>query len=462
MFKKIATISMALMLPIMASAYTPKKEALIVGVSEYKNGGVGINLSGVAYDVKKMENLLKKRGFHVKVLFNSQASLANVRRALNSYRDLNSQDSFFYYESSHGTQIPDDNGDERDGLDEAYVLYDAKFDSKGIADHTGLLIDDELQNMLAHIHAKKVMMVDACYSGTMYKSFKYNAKTKSLKISPNFRGKGVLGSVAKPKNIVVLASSQENEKSIDTETGGLFTEAIYDAWSANPNISFRDIRVQATNHIEDMCDRFKKEDSTIQTFHPVLYTTNTDFLDEPINGFLQVNIRVNQKTNLVEEYLDGMMRQGAVARLGLQSKSNYYRGDNIGFGIDTYGRKGHLYILTIKERENEISVLYPNPYYKNPNEQWRGKFSFPNQHTLFKFKATSSDNRAERTVVYAILSDTKIPDLEVSRGVGYNRFQSIMKDFDGQFSLKNAFKDILVQRKRGSGIAIAKRVFSVQ
>jgi hypothetical protein len=107
-------------------------------------------------------------------------------------------------------------------------------------------------------------------------------------------------------------------------------------------------------------------------------------------------------------------------------------------------------------------VLYPNPYYKNPNEQWRGKFSFPNQQTPFKFKATSSDNRAERTVVYAILSDTKIPDLEVSRGVGYNRFQSIMKDFDGQSSLKNAFKDILVQRKRGSGIAIAKRVFSVQ
>lgn len=462
MFKKIITLLITLIFPIIAHAYTPKKEALLVGVGEYQNGGVGINLTGVEYDIDRMKRLLEARGFHVTILYNSQATLNNVRRALANYANLNNQDSFVFYESSHGTQVPDDNGDERDGKDEAFVLYDAQFDSRGIVDYQGLLVDDELQNILAKIHAKKTVIADTCHSGTMYKSIGYKARTKSLKISPNFRGKGILGPVAKPKDIVFFAAAKENEKSIDTDNGGLFTEAIYDSWSANPNISFKDMRVQATNHIEDMCHRFQKEDSSIQAFHPVLYTNNADLLNQPIDGFLQVNIRINSRNNLVEEYLDNLMRQGSVDRLGLQSQDIYYRGNNISFGINTYGKIGHLYILTIKESENEISVLYPNPYYKNPNEQWRGRFSFPNAQTPFKFKATSNNPQGERTVVYAILSDRIIPDLEVSRGVGYNQFQSIMKDFNGQSSLKNAFKDIIVQRKRGSGIAIAKRVFFVK
>ena len=62
-------------------------------------------------------------------------------------------------------------------------------------------------------------------------------------------------------------------------------------------------------------------------------------------------------------------------------------------------------------------------------------------------------------MVYAILSQTIIPELEVSR-VGYNKFQSIFKDFNGQSNLKNAFKDILIKRKENQ-ISIAKKVFSV-
>ena len=452
MIKKTIALSMALLFPVLASAYTPQKEALLVGVAKYQNGDT---LPGIELDINRMKRLLESRGFHVRVLFNQQATLANVKNSLNSYRNLSSNDSFFFYVSLHGTQIEDLNGDEADGLDEAYVLYDV---NHHISNEDGLLIDDHIDNMLADIPAKKVMVADSCHSGTMYKSFSRNAKTKSVKIASNFKFINkdlVIGGIKKPKNLVVLGSSSDSQKSIATSSGSLFTDAFYDAWQSNPNISFKKMQRATKAHIKDMCDT--NRDLIAHT--PTLYTTNRSFLNESMNDFLQVNIHINAKKHLVEEYLDGLMAQNQVGKLGLDSKGFYNKGEHINFSINTLGKQGHLYILTSKESENEISVLYPNPYHQNPNEQWRGQFLFPSASKPFAFKATNNTKGLERTVVYTILSQTIIPELEVSR-VGYNKFQSIFKDFNGQSNLKNAFKDILIKRKKNQ-ISIAKKVFSV-
>jgi len=453
MLKKITTLSMALLFPVLASAYRPnKKEALLVGVAKYKNGET---LPGIELDINQMKKLLTSRGFHVRVLFNQQATLANVQNALNSYRNLSSNDSFFFYTSSHGTQIEDVNGDEADGLDEAYVLYDV---NHNISNEQGLLIDDHLDNMLASIPAKKVMVADTCHSGTMYKNFSPNAKTKSVRIASNFKfinKDAVRGKIKKPKNLVVFGASADSQKSVATSSGSLFTDAFYDAWQSNPNITFRNMQRATTSHIKDMCDT--ERDLIAHT--PTVYATNRYFVDESMNDFLQITIKINPKQYWIEEYLDGLMAKGQVGQLGLGSKEFYNKGEHINFNINTLGKQGHLYILTSKESENEISVLYPNPYYQNANEQWRGQFSFPSSSKPFAFQATNNTKGLERTVVYTILSQSIIPELEVSR-VGYNKFQSIFKDFNGQSNLKNAFKDILIKRKENQ-ISIAKKIFSV-
>jgi len=452
MMKKLTTLSMALLFPLIASAYTPKKEALLIGVAKYQNGDT---LPGIELDVNQIKKLLESRGFHVKVLFNQHATLANVKKALNAYRNLSANDSFFFYASSHGTQIKDLNGDETDGLDEAYVLYDV---NHNISNEHGLLIDDHLDSMLAVIPAKKVMVADACHSGTMYKSFTRNAKTKSVKIASNFKfvnKDSVSGPIQKPKNLVVFGASSDNQKSVATSSGSLFTDAFHDAWESNPNITFKKMQQDTKSHIEDMCDT----DRDLIAHTPTLYTTNPHFVDESMNDFLQVNIKINAKQYLIEEYLDGLMAQGQVGKLGLGSKDFYNKGEHINFNINTLGKQGHLYILTSKESENDIDILYPNPHHQNANEQWRGEFTFPDASKPFAFQATNKSRGLERTVVYTILSQRIIPELEVSR-VGYNKFQSIFKDFNGQSQLKNAFKDILIQRKANQ-ISIAKKVFSV-
>jgi len=445
---------MALLFPLIASAYSPQKEALLVGVSHYQNGD---RLPGIEQDIKQMKRLLERRGFHVTVLFNQTATLSNVVSKLKSYRRLSSNDSFLFYDSTHGTQVPDKNGDEKDGWDEAYVLYDA---NRNISNEQGLLIDDQVESLLSKIPAKKVMVSDTCHSGTIYKSFSRNAKTKSVKIASNFRyinKERATEDFPRAKNLVVFGASEDDQKSVATSYGSLFTEAFSDAWSTKPNITFREMQRATYSHIQDICNN----SSDLTTYTPTLYATNRSFINQPINEFLQINIGVNPQpeTKLVEHYLDGLMHQGAVGSLGLNAKSFYNRDEPIVFHIDTHQKQGHLYILTVKESENEINVLYPNHYYQNRNEEWRGAFSFPNRKTPFVFKASNQSRNLERTVVYTILSQTIIPELEVSR-VGREAFQSIFKNFNGQSHLKNAFKDILIKRE-ANNISIAKHIFSV-
>ena len=77
--------------------------------------------------------------------------------------------------SGHGYQIPDNNKDELDGLDEALVPIDAKYDGgkrKDYAFYANYLRDDELNKLLEEIRialgpdGDLFVTIDACHSGT--------------------------------------------------------------------------------------------------------------------------------------------------------------------------------------------------------------------------------------------------------------------------------------------------------
>lgn len=455
MFTKILlTLSMTLLLPLTAYA---QKEALLVGVSEYQNFN---RLNGIELDINEMKKILESRGFHVKVLWNQEATLHNVIQALQSYAHLKSNDTFVFYESSHGTQVPDLNGDEEnsDGLDEALVLYDA---SKDIRDERGLLIDDTLQRLLAHIPAKKLMISDACHSGSNYKSFNRHAQTKGISRSQNFHFLNkdlALEGIEKAQNLIVLSASRDNEKAVATSSGSLFTSAISDALRDNPNITFKELEAKTTKHIKDICDNSNGE---LKAHHPSFFSTNFHFLDKPINDFLNVNITINRNPYLVENYLDTLIRNQRVDNnIEIKSKNFFYNGERVTLNINTLGKRGFLYILTSKERDNSIDVLYPNPYHQNSKEFLGTNFIFPKPNEPFIFQAENKTRGEQRTVIYVILSESPIPKLEISRKFGLNHFQSILKNFDEQISLKNALKNILI-REKGNQISVGKTVFHV-
>jgi hypothetical protein len=87
-----------------------------------------------------------------------------VKKHVNAvYNRCKSGDTFIMYFSGHGTQVRDDNNDEKDGLDEVCVINM----KRGLPFRKAYLVDDELVKILHKESVKTVMLFDCCHSGGM-------------------------------------------------------------------------------------------------------------------------------------------------------------------------------------------------------------------------------------------------------------------------------------------------------
>ncbi len=123
-------------------------------------------LSGCINDARDMQQLAADQGFVTLGLTDDQATTSEVMRQLSSFaRELQAGDIFLLTYSGHGGQVDDVNGDESDGKDETWVLYDR------------MLIDDELFQMFNQFAAgvRIFMLSDSCHSGTVARIVFYKA-----------------------------------------------------------------------------------------------------------------------------------------------------------------------------------------------------------------------------------------------------------------------------------------------
>jgi len=94
------------------------------------------------------------------VLLNEEGTREAVSTAIaNAAEKLEAGDILFVSYSGHGTSIPDETGDEEDGKDETWCLFD------------GMLLDDELHALWTRFAEDVRIMVisDSCHSGTVTK-----------------------------------------------------------------------------------------------------------------------------------------------------------------------------------------------------------------------------------------------------------------------------------------------------
>jgi hypothetical protein len=112
-------------------------------------------------DANSMRAIADSQGFRSITLLTQQATADRVKAEIsNAAQRLVSEDVFLISYSGHGGQVPDTNGgDEDDGLDETWVLYDR------------MLIDDELYSLWAGFKpgVRIVVLSDSCHSGTVLK-----------------------------------------------------------------------------------------------------------------------------------------------------------------------------------------------------------------------------------------------------------------------------------------------------
>ncbi len=137
---------------------------LYIGISDYKDADIR-DLHVCHTDAQVMAAAMKERGRldGLGVLVNEHATRANIQAAIQELK-LKSKpgDELFIYWSGHGGTCADTDGDEKDGLDEFLVPYDAV---PGKIAET-MVLDDEFGRWIQDLDGRRVVVIlDACHSG---------------------------------------------------------------------------------------------------------------------------------------------------------------------------------------------------------------------------------------------------------------------------------------------------------
>lgn len=208
-------------------------------------------LAACENDAISMEQIASSLGYETHKLITKNATRAAVIDAMSkAAAKLKDEDIFLLTYSGHGGQVPDKNGDEIDGEDETWVLYD------------GELVDDQLHELYLKFSAgtRIVVLSDSCHSGTV-------SRAAYERIAPIEADAGVRsGSVFRPKaiprqfqdkvvkryqtefdqiqentkaavtrspeaTVLLISGCQDGQLSSDGDVNGLFTENLLKVWN---------------------------------------------------------------------------------------------------------------------------------------------------------------------------------------------------------------------------------------
>ncbi len=140
----------------------PARRALCVGINDYAD----LPLTGCVADAESWSRSLAGAGFAVTRLLNERATRDGIVDGLERMiAGSRAGDVLVFQYSGHGTQVPDDSGDEIDGdtpaTDEALCPFDYAAGA--------LLIDDDIGRIFARLPqgVNLTCFMDCCHSGTM-------------------------------------------------------------------------------------------------------------------------------------------------------------------------------------------------------------------------------------------------------------------------------------------------------
>lgn len=240
----VRSVTLILLVSV-GSAYATNK-ALLIATTAYED--TLYDLPGISFDIQEMERFARKLGFvdeNIKKLTGTAVTLENVEHQFKDYltRDVGPDDNVFIYYSGHGLQVPDLNGDEDDRRDEAISMYDLAPAPSG---WNGVLIDDRFAELLRGLNSENVVViVDACHSGTVTRSYTYSSTANTRAYGDDefavkalaYRGENSrslspsTGTVTDelPFGVISLSAAQDHQQSLASKKGSLFTLALVEA-----------------------------------------------------------------------------------------------------------------------------------------------------------------------------------------------------------------------------------------
>ena len=167
--KKILILFYLQLLSLSVTAQT--KRALVIGLGEQQDKAW--NKINGDKDVPFVQAILKNAGFKsITTLVNRKATKVGIVGAFKRMTaSCKHGDVVYIHYSGHGQQMTDVHNDERDGLDECWIPYDAYRKASKTYHGEKHLTDDELNvylNAIRHKIGEKgklLVVIDACHSG---------------------------------------------------------------------------------------------------------------------------------------------------------------------------------------------------------------------------------------------------------------------------------------------------------
>lgn len=379
-----ALIAAAALLTAAVAEARPK--ALLIGVADVPNNA----LPGIDLDIDNMKKVAEIMGIKpadTKVLFNQQATYANVKQALSVWvRDgVEPQDHVLIYFSGHGTRVPDPSPDNVGGVDDALVLHDVeRVRIDGRASLKNVLIGHEFGAALAAIPSHNVLvLVDACHSGSATRNLSLGNERLGV-------GSGVMKFFSYPgmptghtralkmasgdENYAALSAARDDEFAVGTEQGGLFTLGVTDAITGasrdgkHPTVV--DLRTAATTFIAAHTDEQSRH-------HPV-----ADGNDRLIKGELAL-IPLRDGQGPTWQSLAALAAQGQPLKI-TGTGHDLKVGQEIALEV-AVPRPGYLNVITV-DSQDRATVLYPNKFNAS-NDVKAGAFRFPTAEMNFVVRA---------------------------------------------------------------------------
>jgi hypothetical protein len=236
-------VAAGFLLMVGMAAFAQQKRALLIGIGSYPRESGWKSLSS-ENDIRYLQSVLLSKGFatsHLRILLHEQATLNGIEQAIEQLiEETGKGDIVMLHYSGHGQQITDDNEDEADGYDEAWVPFDAgaRFNPTG---YTGTkhLRDDKIGAWISAL-SKKVgpngsilVNIDACHSGTATRGqelaitrgdptpFRIPGKRKAPPVYTNAPASDMLTNDAvQGGNVVVYSASSPTQVNYETLDAG--------------------------------------------------------------------------------------------------------------------------------------------------------------------------------------------------------------------------------------------------
>jgi hypothetical protein len=380
--RSIPILLVSVVLTLTSAGTSAEQRALLVGVGKYSVPG--IDLPGIDLDLERMRETLGLMGFEdsqIRTLLDDQATSRNVTREFRTWlrEGVNPQDRIVFYYSGHGSNTPDFDGDESDGVDEVLVTHDVRRIMKnGKRALTGVVDDDTMAALIAGIPSTNIwIIVDACHSGTVTrdillenlslgakpvyeKSFSY----EGMPLGSEFVFDREFGTEGEP-NFVSMSAAGDNEKALGTFSGGIFTiglsKAIEEAAKNANSLTVNELRDRAAIYIREHVDESK-------VHHPQV--TGSEKL---ANGALNIIPLAGG---------NGPNRRKLIAMVEEQGNKFELTANKQVFVIDdpveltmNIPRNGYLNLVTVDSQDN-ATVLFPNHYHAD-NAVSEGPFTIP-------------------------------------------------------------------------------------